>query len=70
MIPDSNFEPNMKSGSAWIDTDKGKDGSMKPKKQFFEIGLLKKVRDTAFDHDARQAMETKPISNLKANIGL
>ena len=43
---------------------------MKPKKQFFEIGLLKKVRDTAFDHDARQAMETKPISNLKANTGL
>jgi hypothetical protein len=51
-IPDSNFEPNMKSWSAWIDTDKGKDGSMKPKKQSFEIGLLKKVRDTEYDHDA------------------
>jgi hypothetical protein len=70
MIPDSNFEPNMKSWSAWFDTDKGKDGSMKPKKQSFEIGLLKKVRDTEYDHDARQTMATKPISNLKANTGL
>jgi hypothetical protein len=40
------------------------------RKASYEIGLLKKGRGPEYDHDARQAMEAKPISNLKANFGL